>query len=61
MTNKEIILSAIKLKYTERLPVIILSSGIWTYNRFGLSLQDLFDIPPEVTADYVIENYKHAW
>lgn len=59
MTNKEIILSAIKLKYTERLPVIILSSGIWTYNRFGLSLQDLFDIPPEVATDYVIENYKH--
>lgn len=56
MTNKEILLSAIKLNKTPRTPVIILSSGVWTYNRFGLSLQDALTMSPESEADLILNN-----
>lgn len=56
MTNKEILLSAIKFNKTPRTPVIILSSGVWTYNRFGLSLQDALTMSPESEADLIINN-----
>lgn len=58
MTNKETLLSAIKLNKTERVPVIILTSGVWTYSRIGLSLQDSFDITPEKAAEYIIQNNR---
>lgn len=56
MTHKDVLLSAIKLQKTNRLPVIILSSGVWTYYRHGLSLQDVLDKPADTIANYIIEN-----
>ncbi|HAN21847.1 MAG: hypothetical protein A2Y15_08045 [Clostridiales bacterium GWF2_36_10] len=56
MTNKEILLSAVNLNKTPRTPVIILSSGVWTYNRYGLSLQDAFTMAPEDAAKLIINN-----
>ncbi|MCI5595666.1 MAG: uroporphyrinogen decarboxylase family protein [Lachnospiraceae bacterium] len=57
-TGKEIFKSAIRLEPTERVPVIILSGGVWAFNQKGLSLQDSFDMPPEESADYIIEMNK---
>jgi uroporphyrinogen decarboxylase len=56
MTHKEILLSAIKLQKTPRLPVITLSSGVWTYYRYGYSLRDAFTLPPETAAEHLIKN-----
>lgn len=56
MTNKEILLDGIKLKNTPRLPVITLSSGVWTYSRNGLTLQDALEKNPQKIAEYVIKN-----
>jgi uroporphyrinogen decarboxylase len=58
MTNREILLSAIRLQKTPRNPVIILSSGVWTFYRFGLSLQDVFTKSPETVSDLIIKNYR---
>ncbi len=54
MNSKEIFKKAVKLEKTERVPVIILSGGVWAYNEQGKSLQDSFDMPPEKSADYLI-------
>lgn len=58
MTSKEIFQRAVKLQRTPRVPVIILSGGVWAFNQVGKSLQDWFDMDPEVSADYVIEVNK---
>jgi len=58
MTNKEILLTAIRLGETPRTPVILLSSGVWTYKRFGLSLQDALTMSPESEAELIINNVK---
>ncbi|MFT3951934.1 MAG: uroporphyrinogen decarboxylase family protein [Oscillospiraceae bacterium] len=52
MTGKEIFKKAVKLEKTERVPVIILSGGVWAYNLAGKSLQQSFDMPPEESASY---------
>ena len=54
MTNKQILLDAIRLKPTPRQPAIILSGGVWSNKQIGLSLQDSFDIGPEKAAENVI-------
>lgn len=58
MTSKEIFQKAVKLQKTPRVPVIILSGGVWAFNQTGKSLQDSFDMPPEEAADYIIEANK---
>lgn len=54
MTHKEIILSGIALKKTPRLPVMILSSGVWTDYRNGLTLQNVLEDAPEKIAETII-------
>lgn len=55
MTGKEIFKKAVKLEQTPRVPVIILSGGVWAYNQKNQSLQDSFDMPPEQSAQYWVE------
>lgn len=55
MTGKEIFKKAVKLESTPRVPVIILSGGVWAYNQTNQSLQDSFDMPPEQSAQYWVE------
>lgn len=58
MTGKEIIKKAINLEPTPRMPVMILSGGVWAYKQIGKSLQDSFDISPEESSDYWVEVNK---
>lgn len=58
MKPKEIFKKAIKLEPTPRIPVTLLSGGVWVYARQGKSLQDSFDMPPEESAAYTIEAQK---
>lgn len=58
MTNKEILLSAIRLQNTPRIPVIKLAGGVWIFMRYGLSLQDVMDLPPEKGADLLLRSYE---
>jgi len=60
MTNREILLSAIRLEKTPRLPVIILSSGVWNFYRNGLTLQDALKMEPEKAADYIIKSNEEV-
>ncbi|MDR3270165.1 MAG: uroporphyrinogen decarboxylase family protein [Peptococcaceae bacterium] len=52
---KEIFKKAIKLEPTPRIPVTLLSGGVWVYNRHGMSLQDSFDLPPEQSAEITMQ------
>ncbi|MBU4440420.1 MAG: uroporphyrinogen decarboxylase family protein [Acetobacterium sp.] len=56
MTHKEILLSGIALKETPRLPVMILSSGVWTVYRNGLTLQNVLEDSPKKIADCIIND-----
>lgn len=58
MTHKEILLTALALKETPRLPVMILSSGVWTVYRNGLSLQNVLEDSPEEIAEIIISDNK---
>ncbi|HOV69213.1 MAG TPA: uroporphyrinogen decarboxylase family protein [Clostridia bacterium] len=60
MTNREIILAGIKREKTPRLPVILLSSGVWTYHRNGYTLYDALTGKPEKIAEMVIRNNIEA-
>jgi uroporphyrinogen decarboxylase len=55
MTSKEIILKTINLEETPRLPVALLSAGAWTFNRKGISLEQVLSNRAERTAEIVIE------
>jgi uroporphyrinogen decarboxylase len=55
MTPKEIFEKAIRLEPTPRIPVTLLSGGVWVYNQQGMSLQDSFDLPPEQSAEITIK------
>jgi uroporphyrinogen decarboxylase len=56
LTHKEILLAGIALKPTPRLPVVNLSSGVWTCYQNGLTLQDTLDEKPEKIAAVVINH-----
>ena len=58
MTSKEILLNTIRLQNAPRIPVITLSSGVWTCNQHGMSLQDSFEIAPQKAAGYVLNTNK---
>jgi uroporphyrinogen decarboxylase len=51
MLPKEIFKKAIKLEPPPRIPVTLLSGGVWVYHQRGMSLQDSFDMPPEQSAE----------
>ncbi len=57
MNSKEIITRALKLEKTPRLPVALLSGGVWTMNRRGLSLQDILN-RPELAAEIIIDTQE---
>jgi len=58
LTHKEIILAGIALKKTPRLPAMILSSGVWTDYRNGLTLQDVMIGQPQKIAQTIIDDNK---
>jgi len=60
MKPKEIFEAAIRLEPTERVPVTLLSGGVWIYAQEGKSLQDSFDMTPEESARYTIEAQKRT-
>jgi len=55
ITSKEIILKAIHLQETPRYPVALLSGGIWTLNRQGLSLEEALAAGAERSAGIIAE------
>lgn len=59
MNAKEIIVKALKLEKTPRLPVALLSGGVWTMNRRGYSLQDILD-QPELAAEIIISTSEEV-
>jgi uroporphyrinogen decarboxylase len=52
-TSRSIILKAIRLQATPRHPVALLSGGIWTLNRQGLSLEQALAVGAERTAGII--------
>jgi uroporphyrinogen decarboxylase len=54
MEPKEIFQKAIRLEPTPRVPVTLLSGGVWVYAQHGISLQDSFDLPPSESAAYTL-------
>lgn len=66
MNKKELFLSAMKYEATPRLPVMLLSSGVWEVWRSKISLQDLINLSPTENAEFVIkanqvENMDVIW
>jgi uroporphyrinogen decarboxylase len=56
MNSKEIILKTINLEKTSRLPVALLSGGVWTLNRQGLALEQALEDPDRVVAMMIQTN-----
>ena len=54
-TPRAIILKAIRLQETPRHPVALLSGGIWTLNRHGLSLEEALAEGGERTAEIIAD------
>jgi len=55
VNSKAIISAGIKLQKTPRPPVMILSGGVWANKRYNLSLEDSFNLSPQIAVDHVIE------
>ncbi len=60
MNGKEIMKRAVKLKKTERLPVALLSGGVWIFKRKNMSIGDSLRLHPETAAEIVAETYAEA-
>jgi uroporphyrinogen decarboxylase len=60
MTSKEVILNAINLKPTDRVPVALLSGGAWALNRNGLSLKAALSEGAEKSAQILAEAYEKS-
>lgn len=58
MNNKEIILSALNFEAVPRIPVILLSSGIWEYSRNNMTIDEFINLSPEKNAEFVINTNK---
>lgn len=66
MNKKELFLSATKYEATPRLPVMLLSSGVWEVWQSKMSLQDLINLSPSENAEFIIkanqiENMDVIW
>jgi uroporphyrinogen decarboxylase len=59
MDSRAIILKAIHLEATPRAPVALLSGGVWTFNRRGLSLQEVFG-RAELAAEIIAETNEEV-
>ncbi|HEX9062749.1 MAG TPA: uroporphyrinogen decarboxylase, partial [Clostridia bacterium] len=55
MNSKEIVLKALNLENTPRLPVALLSGGAWTFNRRGLTLESALKIGALEAAGIIAE------
>jgi uroporphyrinogen decarboxylase len=55
MTSKEIVLKALRLEKTPRIPVALLSGGAWTFNRKGLTLETALGIGAQNAAQIIAE------
>ncbi len=55
MNSKEIILNALTMQETPRVPVALLSGGAWTFNRKGLTLEKALAIGPGPAAEIIAE------
>ncbi len=60
MNSKEIFKQAIRLEKTPRVPVTLLSGGVWVFNKRGMSLGDSFDLSPEATAEIIAETNEEV-
>jgi uroporphyrinogen decarboxylase len=56
MTSKELILKTINLEKKPRLPVALLSGGVWTLNRQGLTLEQALEDPDRVVKIMIQTN-----
>ncbi|MDS1030768.1 uroporphyrinogen decarboxylase family protein [Bacillota bacterium LX-D] len=55
MNSKEIVLKALNLQKTPRLPVSLLSGGAWTFNRKGFTLEKALALGAEQAAEIIAE------
>jgi Uroporphyrinogen-III decarboxylase len=55
MNSKETILKVANLKKTSRIPVSLLSGGVWTFNRRGISLEEALKLGAEQCAKILEE------
>lgn len=53
MNSKEIVYRLAHRQATPRTPVSLLSGGVWTFNRQGLSLKDALDLGAERAAEII--------
>ncbi|MGA2141765.1 MAG: uroporphyrinogen decarboxylase family protein [Brevinematales bacterium] len=60
MTSREIIAKTISLEKTPRLPVSLLSAGAWTFNRKGLTLEQVLHEDPKKLSDIIVETNEIA-
>jgi uroporphyrinogen decarboxylase len=58
LNSKEILLSALKFKATPRIPVILLSSGVWEYSRNNMTIHDFINLSPIKNSEFVINTNK---
>ncbi len=58
MNSKEIILAALRFEAAPRIPVILLSSGIWEYSRNNMTIDDFINLSPEKNSEFVINTNK---
>jgi uroporphyrinogen decarboxylase len=58
VNSKEIILKTINLEKTPRLPVALLSGGVWTLNRQGLTLEQALEDPDRVVKIMIETNQE---
>lgn len=59
MEKRELIEKAIGLENTPRIPAALLSGGVWTFNRKGLTLQDLL-VQPETAAQIIVQTNEEV-
>lgn len=59
MNSREIVLKALNLEETPRLPVALLSGGVWTFNRRGLSLEEVLG-NPKLSAEVIAESNEEV-
>lgn len=59
MNSREIALKALNLEETPRLPVSLFSGGVWTFNRQGLSLEDVLG-KPKLSAEVIAESNEEV-
>ncbi|MFA5384836.1 MAG: uroporphyrinogen decarboxylase family protein [Eubacteriales bacterium] len=60
VSGKDVVLKAIRLERTERPPVALLSAGVWTFNRQGISLEGALSMGPQQAAEIIIRTNEEV-